>query len=52
MKVCNCEVVLKTDIQQMRCIGSVPTHRLCGGEITRLKEKRVITDDRPGIEYR
>jgi hypothetical protein len=52
MKECKCDVVLRADIQTTRCIGANPTHRLCGGTIARPTEKRVIEDDRPGIEVR
>lgn len=49
-EICVCPVVHPKDVEMKRCLGAKPTHRTCGKVI--LKEKRVITDDRPEIEYR
>lgn len=51
-EICECPVILPKDVLIKRCIGAKPTHKACGGTIESYVEKRVIEDDRPGIEYR
>jgi hypothetical protein len=49
---CECPVILPKDVLITRCINGKPKHKTCGGIIKSYVEKRVIEDDRPGIEYR
>jgi len=50
--VCSCHVIHPNDIVTNRCINGSSKHKTCGGIIQSLRQKVVVTNDRPGIEYR
>lgn len=51
-EICLCPVVHPATIIHNRCMGSKPKHKTCGGIIESYREKRIVQEDRPDVEYR